>query len=96
MPRHIAFYGINIAGNVGNEDLLLENQYQHPVEPATSSTLSLTDVEFVPTVQTFQVTNEIAKSKPYQRIKVDIKSNYGNIEFTQLYRIRVHGKPVQK
>ncbi|KAJ6669473.1 hypothetical protein lerEdw1_000021 [Lerista edwardsae] len=41
-------------------------------------------------IQTFQVKNE--QSQSFMYIKFHVKSNWGNPEFTCIYRVRVHGK----
>ncbi|XP_063151057.1 uncharacterized protein LOC134491314 isoform X2 [Candoia aspera] len=43
-------------------------------------------------IQTFQLQNE--QKKEFQYIKFKVQSNWGNPEFTCIYRVRVHGKMV--
>ena len=34
-----------------------------------------------------------ASAQPFAAVRVDIVSNYGNVDFTCLYRVRIHGTP---
>ncbi|XP_061488003.1 SUN domain-containing protein 3-like [Rhineura floridana] len=43
-------------------------------------------------IQTFQLKNEY--SKQFLHVKFKVQSNWGNSEFTCIYRVRVHGKMV--
>jgi hypothetical protein len=100
-PRHIAFYGVsNSDRDQQREELLIEVEYRQPsgefdqiVVPNGSNIGK--EPNFAPSVQTFKVLSQLASSKPYQNIKVEVKTNYGNKDFTNLYRVRVHGKPQQ-
>jgi hypothetical protein len=100
-PRHIAFYGVsNSDRDQQREELLIEVEYRQPsgkfnqiVVPDGSNIDK--EPDFAPSVQTFKVLSQLASSKPYQNIKVEVKTNYGNKDFTNLYRVRVHGKPQQ-
>jgi SUN domain-containing protein 1/2 len=52
-------------------------------------------------VQTFPVTSGYNKgsgysSSAYSLFKVDVLSNYGNSDYTCIYRIRIHGKPASQ
>ncbi|XP_070592983.1 sperm-associated antigen 4 protein-like [Erythrolamprus reginae] len=41
-------------------------------------------------IQTFQLKNE--QEKAFQYVKIKVESNWGNPEYTCIYRIRVHGR----
>ncbi|XP_026528047.1 sperm-associated antigen 4 protein-like [Notechis scutatus] len=41
-------------------------------------------------IQTFQLKNE--QEKAFQYVKIKVQSNWGNPEYTCIYRVRVHGK----
>lgn len=48
----------------------------------------------LPEVQTFAV--QIPSTKPFKKVEVQIHSNHGHPEFTCIYRVRIHGKPVNE
>ncbi|KAM3844882.1 SUN domain-containing protein 5-like [Vipera latastei] len=41
-------------------------------------------------IQTFQLKNE--QEKAFQYVKIKVQSNWGNPEYTCIYRVRVHGR----
>ncbi|XP_034266454.1 SUN domain-containing protein 3-like isoform X1 [Pantherophis guttatus] len=41
-------------------------------------------------IQTFQLKNE--QEKTFQHVKIKVQSNWGNPEYTCIYRVRVHGR----
>ncbi|KAH0628368.1 hypothetical protein JD844_009438 [Phrynosoma platyrhinos] len=85
--KDFSVYGID---NETDEETLL-GTFMYDIEKETIQTFQLqASVSFglFPPLSPFQ--NEAAK--PFLYIKFKVQSNWGNIKFTCIYRVRVHGK----
>ncbi|BES99046.1 Sad1 / UNC-like C-terminal [Nesidiocoris tenuis] len=55
---------------------------------------SLGRFEFLDNGKSLQTYDAIIVDKPFQLVELRIESNHGHMEYTCLYRFRVHGRPV--
>lgn len=62
-------------------------------EPINFGYYEYSDADDAPSYQHFEVQNTKVDRK-YQIVELRIESNHGNLNYTCLYRFRVHGSPI--